>query len=246
MQAESAEADAAGARARRALKQMSVYQVFSSYYTLQTAARRVATADDLLASAQSIGRRRAGPLRAGVGGVLDLLTAQSALAAARAQQVQAQWTWESSLAQLAHDAGVLDVRGGMSIHLAPADSGRGPLDERYRSRSSPSVAARRAPRKVCRRRAPARDRRVQGKGGQSTRCRSSSAHVEQRSVPYDMTATGTVEPQQTVSVEAQVSGIITRVDFKEGDDVKQGQVLFRSTRVRIRRRSRRRSAAGQG
>ena len=50
--------------------------------------------------------------------------------------------------------------------------------------------------------------------------------VEQRSVPFDMTATGTVEPQQTVAVEAQVGGQIMRVAFKEGDDVKQGQVLF--------------------
>ena len=118
-------ADAAAASAA-GLKQQVVYQVFSSYYTLQTAARRVATADDLLTSAQSSADAALARYRAGVGGIVDLLTAQSALAAARAQQVQAQWVWQSSLAQLAHDAGALDARGGMSIHLAPADSGQVP------------------------------------------------------------------------------------------------------------------------
>lgn len=52
------------------------------------------------------------------------------------------------------------------------------------------------------------------------------AHVEQRDVPYEVDATGTIEPMQTVSVSAQVGGILTHIDFKEGDDVKQGQVLF--------------------
>lgn len=52
------------------------------------------------------------------------------------------------------------------------------------------------------------------------------AHVEKRDVPYEIDATGTIEPMQTVSVSAQVGGILTHIDFKEGDDVKQGQVLF--------------------
>ncbi len=52
------------------------------------------------------------------------------------------------------------------------------------------------------------------------------AHVEKRDIPYEIDATGTVEPLQTVSVSAQVGGILTHIDFKEGDDVKQGQVLF--------------------
>ena len=52
------------------------------------------------------------------------------------------------------------------------------------------------------------------------------ATVERRAVPLELPATGTVEPLQTVSVQAQVSGILRRVAFKEGDEVKQGQVLF--------------------
>lgn len=38
---------------------------------------------------------------------------------------------------------------------------------------------------------------------------------------------GVVEPVQTVSVEAQVGGTLTEVSFAEGDDVTEGQVLFR-------------------
>jgi outer membrane protein TolC len=51
--------------------------------------------------------------------VLDLLSAQSALADARAQQVLTRLEWNTSLAQLARDAGVLDTRGGSSIRLDP-------------------------------------------------------------------------------------------------------------------------------
>jgi len=45
-------------------------------------------------------------------------------------------------------------------------------------------------------------------------------------VPYELPATGTVEPLQTVAVEPQVSGQIVNVRFHEGDDVRKGQVLF--------------------
>ena len=113
-----AEADAALGRAA-SVKQQVQFQVFSSYYALQTAARRVNTADDLLASAQSSEEAALGRYRAGVGLFVDLLTAQSALASARAQQVQARWTWQTSLAQLAHDTGVLDTSGGANIRVTP-------------------------------------------------------------------------------------------------------------------------------
>src|SRR6266571_65011 len=52
------------------------------------------------------------------------------------------------------------------------------------------------------------------------------ARAEQRAVPYEIVATGTVEPRQTVSVQSQVTGVLTRVAFREGDDVEVGQVLF--------------------
>jgi len=47
-----------------------------------------------------------------------------------------------------------------------------------------------------------------------------------RDVPYELSATGTVEPLQSAAVEAQVTGIVTRVAFHEGDEVRAGQLLF--------------------
>lgn len=110
--------DAAAARAD-ALGQQVVFEVFSSYHALQTAARRVRTAEDLIASAEESSEVARGRYTAGVGSVLDLLSAQTALADARAQQVLARLEWNTSLAELAHDTGVLDARGGNTLRLVP-------------------------------------------------------------------------------------------------------------------------------
>ena len=113
-----AQADAISALADQTRQQV-VTQVFVSYYALQTAEQRVATADDLLASAQQSVQVAAGRYREGVGSIIDLLTAQTALASARAQQVQSRWQWYTSLAQLARDAGVLGVRGDTPFSFTP-------------------------------------------------------------------------------------------------------------------------------
>jgi multidrug efflux system membrane fusion protein len=52
------------------------------------------------------------------------------------------------------------------------------------------------------------------------------AKAEQRTVPFTLQANGMVEPMQTVAIEPQVGGIITKIFFKEGDDVREGQPLF--------------------
>ena len=64
------------------------------------------------------------------------------------------------------------------------------------------------------------------RGGQAPKVPVSVARVEQRSVPYQIGATGTVEPTRTVDVTSQVSGSLLRVHFAEGDEVGAGQVLF--------------------
>src|SRR3954466_352821 len=115
-----AQAEAISALADQTRQQV-VTQVFVSYYALQTAGQRVATADDLLASASQSVQVAAGRYREGVGSIIDLLTAQTALANARAQQVQSRWQWYTSLAQLARDAGVLGVRGDAPL-LFSSDS----------------------------------------------------------------------------------------------------------------------------
>lgn len=45
-------------------------------------------------------------------------------------------------------------------------------------------------------------------------------------MPVEVRAIGTVEPARTVAVRAQITGELTSVNFKEGDDVQAGQVLF--------------------
>jgi outer membrane protein len=115
-----AQADATAALADQT-RQNVITQVFVSYYALQTAEQRVATADDLLASATQSAEVAAGRYREGVGAILELLTAQNVLANARAQQVQSRWQWYTSLVQLARDAGVLGVRGDTPFIIS-ADS----------------------------------------------------------------------------------------------------------------------------
>ena len=58
-----------------------------------------------------------GRYRAGVGSLLELLTAESALGDARAIRIQARLNWHIALLQLAHDVGVLDARGGHTLRV---------------------------------------------------------------------------------------------------------------------------------
>ncbi len=111
-------AEAANAQAQ-GLREQVIQQVFTSYYALQTATQRVHTTDDLLASATQSEEVAQGRYTEGVGTILDLLTAQQALANARAQQSQARWSWLLALAQLAHDSGVLGVNGAAAIPVTP-------------------------------------------------------------------------------------------------------------------------------
>ena len=113
---------AAVARADQARLQ-AVAQVFTSYWALRTAAQRVTTAANLLASATQSEEVARGRYAEGVGSILDLLSAQNALADARAQAVQSRWTWFTALAQLSRDAGVLGTAGETHLKLTPAVPG---------------------------------------------------------------------------------------------------------------------------
>jgi multidrug efflux system membrane fusion protein len=52
------------------------------------------------------------------------------------------------------------------------------------------------------------------------------ATVELRDVPVEVRAIGNVQPYSTVQIKSQVSAQLERVHFKEGQDVKKGQLLF--------------------
>ena len=110
--------DAAAAQADAdTLSNQVIFQVWTSYYAVQTATQQVKTARDLLASAQQSEDVALARYKAGVGSILDLLTAQTALANARAQDVQARAGWFLSVAQLAHDTGAL---GPPAAAVAPS------------------------------------------------------------------------------------------------------------------------------
>ncbi len=53
-----------------------------------------------------------------------------------------------------------------------------------------------------------------------------AATVEQKDVPLQVHAIGAVEAYSTVSVKTQITGELTGVFFKEGDDVTKGQLIF--------------------
>ena len=52
------------------------------------------------------------------------------------------------------------------------------------------------------------------------------ATVEQKTVPLQLRAIGNVEALSNVAIKAQVSGQLTGVHFREGQDVKKGALLF--------------------
>jgi multidrug efflux system membrane fusion protein len=62
-----------------------------------------------------------------------------------------------------------------------------------------------------------------GKGGPLT---VKATRAVAKPMPVLIEAVGTVEPEHSVQVRAQVSGVLQSVQFKEGDTVKAGQLLF--------------------
>jgi len=52
------------------------------------------------------------------------------------------------------------------------------------------------------------------------------AKAEQRPIPIEIDAIGNAEPYRTVQVKSMVDGQISRVLFRQGDDVRAGQLLF--------------------
>jgi outer membrane protein TolC len=91
----------------------------TAYYQVQSAAQQVRTTDELFASASAATEVARARYRAGVGSIIELLTAQASLASARTQRAQSRWTWALQLAGLAYAAGALDERGGAGVPLQP-------------------------------------------------------------------------------------------------------------------------------
>jgi TolC family type I secretion outer membrane protein len=115
--AAEAQADVQAAR-REQLRLQVALDVWNAHAGLATATQSVKTAEELLESATQSERVAAGRYRAGVGSILDLLTAQAALASARQSRIQAGTSWYVSRAGLAQAMGALDA--GLLTTLSPA------------------------------------------------------------------------------------------------------------------------------
>lgn len=91
------------------LSQQVALDVWKSYQVVVTETQAVRSSADLVASATQSERAALGRYKAGVGSILDVLTAQSALASARLQNIQAVFNWYLAKATLAHAMGRLDL-----------------------------------------------------------------------------------------------------------------------------------------
>ena len=109
-QVRSAEAqvDAKNAQLEQVHLQVAL-DVWTAYQNLTTATQSLRTSAVLLDSAQQSAQVALGRYKAGVGSILDLLNAQSALASARQQRIQAMFSWNIDRATLAQAMGSLDA-----------------------------------------------------------------------------------------------------------------------------------------
>lgn len=106
----AAEAQAEARSAQLELLRLQVaLDVWTAYQNLATATQSLRTSADLLNSAQESERVALGRYKAGVGSMLDVLNAQSALASARQQRIQSTFNWNISRAALAQAMGSLDA-----------------------------------------------------------------------------------------------------------------------------------------
>ena len=64
------------------------------------------------------------------------------------------------------------------------------------------------------------------RAARSARVAVSLVTATERAMPFALDATGSVEALQTAAVGSQVGGVVTRVAFREGDNVRAGQLLI--------------------
>ena len=107
IRAAEAQVEAQTAQLERLRLQVAL-DVWTAYQNLTTATQSLRTTADLLNSAEQSERVALGRYKAGVGSILDVLNAQSALAGARQQRIQSTFNWNINRAALARAMGNLD------------------------------------------------------------------------------------------------------------------------------------------
>ena len=104
------------ARAQLRGKEVSVISdVWTAYYNLRTASQQLETSETLLASSKESYRVSLARYRAGAADIVELLNAQSTLASARAQRVNARTGLFTSYAELMHAIGA-ELPSAVSTH----------------------------------------------------------------------------------------------------------------------------------
>ena len=94
---------------RDRIRQQISLDVWKAYYNIITEAQAMRSSEDLVASAEQAEKMTSGRYRAGLGNILDVLTAQSALASARQQAIQARYNWLIARAAMAQALGRMDI-----------------------------------------------------------------------------------------------------------------------------------------
>jgi outer membrane protein TolC len=100
---------AATEASRDRLAQEIALDVWTAYQTMQTEGQAYQASLDLVASAGEAYRAALARYRAGVGTLIDVLSAQSAAADAEFQKIRSQFSWYISKAALARALGTLDA-----------------------------------------------------------------------------------------------------------------------------------------
>jgi outer membrane protein TolC len=106
--AAQAKVDSSKAQRDQVANQITL-DVWKAYQTLLTNSQALRATDDLLSAAEESEKMASGRYKAGLGTILDVLTAQSTLADARQQRVTAQYNFQASKFVLAQAIGQLDL-----------------------------------------------------------------------------------------------------------------------------------------
>ncbi len=108
IQAAQAQVESRAADVANTEQQVSL-DVWKSYQALQTETENLKATDELLQSADQSFKVAQGRYKAGVGNILELLNAQSALASAKQQRIQALSNWRTARLSLAASLGQLGL-----------------------------------------------------------------------------------------------------------------------------------------
>lgn len=117
---QASEQSAAATARVHSLAQTVAHEVWRSFYALQTAGEKIRTTDELLSSATQSYDVALNRYRAGVGDILDLLSAQRTLEAARSEQTRARTEWLLAMARLGRNTGQLLTAGPAAAVASPA------------------------------------------------------------------------------------------------------------------------------